>query len=645
MSFLAPLALALGLLAVPIVVLYMLKLRRREVEVSSTMLWQLLLRDREANAPWQRLRRNLLMLLQLLLLAALVLALARPFWPVATVANGTLVVLLDGSASMQATDVAHAPTRFDAARAEVGKLIDGLGTGGSMSIILVGRQPEVLAAATADKQVLRDALNRAHPSDASGDWAAVMALAAGAVRAGNAAQSVIVVVSDGRLPPNLPTLPAEVRYIPIGSSTDNLAVRALALRPAAGGPQLFASVANYGTANRPVVVSISRNGQLYSVQQLAVPAGGSADLVLTNLPPEPAIYEARLLPPADTAKPASGARLDQLPLDDQAWAVYQPPAAGRVLLISPGNVFLEQVFAALSAPLGLKPFRLQSGQPLPSDPFDLYVFDGAITGTLPATDLLLVNPPSNALFSVGATFTNTAVVGVTQNDPLTQFVDWSNVHLLKARQVVPPAWARVLVQAEGGPLVFVGEVGGRRVAVLTFDLHNSDLPLQVTFPVLIANLLNYLAPAQPFSAGDGLQPGQSLLIKPGSSDTAITVQDPTGAVYLATTTQGGVVFANTNVLGVYTVLSNQAVLGHFAVNLFDPGESNIRPATSIRIGRTDIQATAPEAQGQLEIWPWLAGAAFVLLLLEWWIYHRGATLPALSGWRGIFARRRMKVER
>src|SRR6266550_4321559 len=89
MSFLAPIALTLGLLAVPIIVLYMLKLRRREVEVSSTLLWQLLLRDREANAPWQRLRRNLLLILQLLLLIALVLALARPFWRVPTVASGT----------------------------------------------------------------------------------------------------------------------------------------------------------------------------------------------------------------------------------------------------------------------------------------------------------------------------------------------------------------------------------------------------------------------------------------------------------------------------------------------------------------------------------------------------------------------------
>ena len=104
MAFLTPLFLLLGLLAGPIILLYMLRLRRREVIVSSTMLWRKLLRDREANAPWQKLRRNLLLILQLLILAALVFALARPFIPVPSVVSGSVVVLLDGSASMFATE-------------------------------------------------------------------------------------------------------------------------------------------------------------------------------------------------------------------------------------------------------------------------------------------------------------------------------------------------------------------------------------------------------------------------------------------------------------------------------------------------------------------------------------------------------------
>jgi Ca-activated chloride channel homolog len=315
-------------------------------------------------------------------------------------------------------------------------------------------------------------------------------------------------------------------------------------------------------------------------------------------------------------------------------------SAGRVLLISPGNIFLEQMLAALP---GLQPFRLSANAPIPTDPFDLYVFDSVITDTLPAKDLLLVNPPSNELFTTGEVFTNTALANVAVNDPLTQFVDWSEVHILQARKVTPPTWARVLVEAEGGPLVFAGETGGRRVAVLTFDLHDSDLPLQVAYPVLIANLINYLAPAQAFSASDGLRPGETLTIKPSGGDTAITIEDPKGVRYAAPATEAGVVFVDTNALGVYTVFSNQAVLGAFAVNLFNPAESNIRPAQAIRIGRSEVSASAQAERGQLEIWPWLAGAAFALLLLEWWIYHRGPTLPAAPGWRGIFKRQKVSA--
>ncbi|MCC7358663.1 MAG: VWA domain-containing protein [Anaerolineales bacterium] len=635
MALLAPLALLLGLLAAPILILYMLKLRRREVEVSSTLLWQLLLRDREANAPWQKLRRNLLLFVQLLLLLALVLALARPFFKVPTIAAGTLVVLLDGSASMQAADGVGG-TRFEQARAAARRLIDELSSGGTLALILVGHQPVVLAPPTSNQEVLRAALAQAQPSEAPANWEAALALAAGTVRAGQASESVVVIISDGGLPPDLPPLPAEVRYLPVGSSADNLALQALALRATSSGPQLFANVANYGDTERRVLISLAIDGQLRTAQELTVPANGEQAWVLQDLPPDAAVYEARLSPPAGAGDDQP---LDQLALDDTAWAVYQPPATGRVLVITPGNIFLEQVFAALSGSLGLQPFKLKQGQSLPPEPFDLYVFDSIITDTLPTRDLLLVNPSSNDLFQVGGYFTNTKLVRVAENDPLTKFVDWSRVNLRVATRIDVPSWARVLVEAEGGPLVFVGEVGGRRVAVLTFDLHDSDLPLQVTYPVLMANLIGYLSPAQAFSAPDGLRPGEALTIKPGGGGL-ITVIDPHGRQSAAAASEAGVLFADTLTLGVYEVRSTQGLLGRFSVNLFDPLESRIHPAGAITVGRVEVTAAPPQAEGQLEIWPWLAGAALALLLLEWWLYQRGATLPAGPGWRGWPARRK-----
>jgi Ca-activated chloride channel homolog len=184
-----------------------------------------------------------------------------------------------------------------------------------------------------------------------------------------------------------------------------------------------------------------------------------------------------------------------------------------------------------------------------------------------------------------------------------------------------------LVQTDMGPLVFAGEQGGRRVAVLAFDLHNSNLPLLVTFPVLMSNLLGYLAPAQAFSSGDGLRPGEPLVIKPSGGDEVVTIVDPGGVEYAATATEAGVIFAQTNRLGLYTARTNQGVLGRFAVNLFDPAESNIAPSATIRIGSSEVTAAPREAQGEFEIWPWLAVAALALLMAEWWIYHRGNVLP------------------
>lgn len=620
--FLTPLALLLGLLALPILVLYMLKMRRRQVEVSSVMLWQRLLRDREANAPWQRLRRNLLLILQLLLLAALVFALARPFMTVPAVARGAVIVLLDASASMSATDVA--PSRFAAAQAQVRDLANGLSGDGQLTVILVGRQPEVLASATRDTAAAIAAVDAAQPQQSAVDWEAAFALAAGAARGGTPGETTIVILSDGGLPAGLPALPGQVRYVPIGLAEavgrENVGIDAFSLRATATGPELFVRVTNFGAETQRVIVTITNNGQLVVSELVEVAADQSSSVALDQLPDVAAAYQAQL-----TASGEGGGPPDAFALDDTAWAVYQPPAAGRTLVLTPGNVFLEQMLASLP---GVEAFRAAPGAPLPTDPFDLYVSDSLTETVAPAgAELLIINPISTTLFTVGDTFTNTTLTRVAADDPLTRYLDWDQVSVLQARRVEVPPWARVLVDSEGGPLVFAGETGGRRVAVLTFRLQDSDLPLQLAFPVLMSNLLTYLAPAQAFSAPDGLHPGETLLIRPAGGDGAIAIDDPTGQRFQAPATEAGVLFTDTNLLGLYSVVSTQRVVGQFAVNLFDAGESTIAPAAQLTLGQSPVTATPAQETGQLELWPWLAAAALIVLLIEWYVYHRGSVAP------------------
>src|SRR4030065_493984 len=121
MRFRAPAAFGLALLLPIIVAMYLLKLRRTEQVVPSVYLWRRMVRDVEANAPWQRLRRNLLLLLQLLFLIALIFALARPATPSTSPGGSATILILATSASMAATDIA--PTRLEAAKDQAQRII------------------------------------------------------------------------------------------------------------------------------------------------------------------------------------------------------------------------------------------------------------------------------------------------------------------------------------------------------------------------------------------------------------------------------------------------------------------------------------------------------------------------------------------
>lgn len=625
MAFLAPLFLLLGLLALPIILLYMLRLRRREMMVSSTLLWQKLLRDREANAPWQKLRRNLLLFLQLLILLLLVLALARPFLPVPSLVNSSVVVLLDGSASMQASDAD--PTRFAAAQAEAHRLVNDLGGGNQMTLILAGQTPTVLAPPTTDKTALRDAINQAQPENGAADWLAAFALASGAAQGFQNAR--IILISDGGLPANLPPLPAELVYVPVGNSGENLAITALATRATAEGIELFASVANQGVIDREALLTLSLDGVLFDSRRVTAP-GQSTASVTWLLPPDTAVIEAHL----------SDHQGDNLALDDTAWAVHEGGVSNRALLVTEGNLFLEQVFSVLP---GVEAFKTTPGSDLLDEngaaAFDLYVFDGIpVPQPPPAADMLIINPPEGSggeLFTVNGIFSDTVAIRLA-NSPLLQFVDWRDVNVRQAKDVAAP-WAETLVQAQGGPLLQIGQRGGHRIALINFDLRDSDLPLQVAFPILMANITGWLNPGRAFDAPTGLQPGDPVSITPGASSTAVTVIKPDGTSWTTEVGEGEVIFAETEELGLYQVRlrdggvgGEERPAGSFAVNLFNPAESAILPVAEVQVGQTAVITTEEGDVGQREFWPWLVALAFVVLLAEWWVHHRGTKLPKLK---------------
>ncbi|MFO0873609.1 MAG: BatA and WFA domain-containing protein [Phycisphaerales bacterium] len=259
MTFLAPWALGAALAAgVPaLIVLYMLKLRRRPEPIASTLLWRKSVEDLVANAPFQRLRWSALLVLQLLAIAAIAAGLGRPASRDADAVRGRVIVLIDRSASMNATvpsplDAARrgadaaasgARTRLDLARERVHRLIDRLGAddvGSQMMIVAFAREPRLLSGFERSRARLRDALDSMTPTDEEADLGAALHLVEGFARQGEGSDGggapddplpAVVVVSDGGVMP-----PADGPGFAVAASSVTFDVIEPRLRPGVGSP-------------------------------------------------------------------------------------------------------------------------------------------------------------------------------------------------------------------------------------------------------------------------------------------------------------------------------------------------------------------------------------------------------------------------
>lgn len=626
MGALAPLGLGLLALAIPIVALYMLRMRRRAQPVSSTLLWAQAVRDVRANTPWQRLRPNVLLLLQLLALVALVVALARPFWLGATPLGANIVAIVDVSGSMSATDVA--PSRLDRARVEVRRLIDALPSGGQMTIIAAGTGAEVIQTATSDRAALREATDRLQPRSGTTDLTEALALAAPV--AARLPDTTVAVISDGDFAvPDTADIRAPIRFIGVGARGDNLGITAAATRHTASGTELFVRTQNFGTSERTTLLSIYDGTTLLEARALTIAAGGEAGTTIA-LPNAVGLLRAQL-----------DAR-DDLALDNTAW-VRPGGKQGRILLtVAAPNTFLARGLA-LQPNLTVEQAQGNASAPTSGGDYDLYVFDGvAPPKDLRGPILLIDPPPDNGLVAVTGALDRPAVTGQLRDDPLMHGVDLSRVQIADSRAVARPEWARTLVESNGQPLLLAGETNGQRIAILTFALGRSDLPLTLSYPILLANLVSWLAPA----AGSGLpatvRPGEVVSFAPRAGVDSVLITDPSGRERRLVPARGVVLFGNTDTPGPYTVRefagAREIRRGVLTVNLLSADESAIAPQAPQLTGANTGANASSTARSPREFWRPLLIAALVILAIEWWIYYRGGgrSLGSLlrEAWRG-----------
>ena len=590
-----------ALVAVPVIlVLYILKVRGPEVGVGTLFLWPAHLADRQANAPWKRLRLSWLLLAQLLVAALLALVLTRPGLVGAADVATTTVVLLDGSPSMQATDVA--PSRFDEAVSRAGRLVDKLGDGQQMGLVLLGANARLLATPTADTQALRAALGRARPAGSAGNLDEGISIA-NAVLTGRSDAS-IVLFSDGHLAPAAaaPRSSAPFSYESVGRSNENVAMATLGRTP---GGDVFVGVTNLGPSRQDRRVELRADGRLVDVLPVRLDGGASDQRVWTDLPAGTGVLEARLAPG------------DDLALDDAAWLITEPPAPRRVVLVTEGNGFLTKALS-LRPDLDVTVVAPRDYRP---DSYALSVFDGFVPdGPLPQPALVVNPPPGKGPVAAGPAIDPGGLLPTAPGEPLLQYVSLRDVHVRSASSVQPPPEWRTVVAAANGPLLIVHQ--GQPLAQLTFDLHDSDLPLRAAFPVLVQNLVTSLLPGG--FENQVLPLGQPVRLTSAPAVTGVKVTAPGGRA-LALPPPYPAVVDDTVRPGVYTVTETSpggTTSSRFVVQLQDPTQSQIAPGPAPLV-RDTAQTTGEPARGTLELWPWLAALALVGLAVEWLLFLRG----------------------
>ena len=692
MPLTTPLAL-LGLLFVPAVIaMYLLKLRREETLVPSTLLWQRLVADLEANAPWQRLRRSLLLLLQLLLVIILVLLAARPFLERPAGLARDIVLVMDTSASMGATDVS--PNRQAAARDAALAALRDLPTGGKVSVIEAGRTAKIVASGTTDLGRIRQAIDKLQPTTEPGDLGDALELAA--QLAAQAGDGQVLVVTDTALA-SIPTtaVDAPVRVIRVGEERGrrNQAIVALAVRtsPSSLAKSVFISVANLDIEPAERRIELWGDGNLLEARDVTMDAQQRSNVIIDNVGDAAhpvGVVEVRLVArqaPADPATPP-----DQLAVDDRAWAVVPPDRKRQILLVGAGDPYLETALSYLpnSELYGVKPDRYpQDAQRTDGTDWDLIIFEATLPAALPNVPVLAIAPPaSGPLGIVSGKLTNPGIATISPDEPILRYVDLSTTHIAEAVKLELPAWARTVIPGpKGAPLLYTGVRAGMSSGVLAFEPRRSDLPLQVAFPILIANLAGELmgGSAAPTEA---VKPGNPVVLPLPAGATGLRVERPDGSVVdLAPGTTGGasVTFTQTEQLGVYSATairpagagasvnpsarpsvsavpssspqassterpsgSPGAVTApvdpnapiRFAVDLFDIGESTIAPnaetaAAIEKLGRASPApgasagagpAAAPEARpvARDELWIPIVLIVLIGLCVEWALYHR-----------------------
>ena len=610
MSFANPLGLLL-LLSIPaIVLLHLFRQERRRREVSSLYLWREI-SDQHSRRMRPRLLRNVNLLLQLIAALLASLALAQPIVETtATTGSREIVVLIDDSASMQSG--AGGVSRMELARNRAREVVGRAPRNSRIMLLTAGPRPTVLQTFTADRTALYETIRDLEATDGPNDLARAVALVRGLAPG---PEAEIVFVTDGSVSPGaLAEIPYPVTLATVGipeegdgenGASANRAITSFELRERPDGSafEVLSAVANYSPDPAGGTYRLTADAELVSERSIDLEPGEER-LVTAVIPrTRGTVYTAEL---ADND--------DALDVDDRAFAAASGERPVRVQLVTPGNLFLESFLAVYPN------VQLTIAESVNQDsPFDILILD-----QVPAPARLRGNVIAFATALPDGPFTQTdtreleQTVSVRASHPILEGVQLNQIRVGRYAVGEMNPRATVLAAAGDAPLLYTYRRDRLTLVATTFGLAGSDIALRGSFPVLMNNIVEWLAPVAPAGEVGYASVGSvvPLYVPPGEE---VAVVRPDGTAVRATPRTSPFEFTRTDQTGVYEV-RGESFRSHFAVTLADARESDL----ANRLGsatRTEGRGTVVQAAGY-PVWHWIALLALLVLVADWIVWAR-----------------------
>ena len=691
MNFLSPASLFLFGLAIPIIALYILKLRRRREPVSTLMFWEQLFKERQTTSLFQRLKHLLSLLLQLLFLALLVLAVARPQFAFITKSARQLILIVDHSASMNAVlnfdpeDSEDAwpetESRLDSAKETALQIVQGLRFMDEMSVISCHTRPIIHTPFTRHQKTIREAIESIEPTDIKTDLKPAIDLALAVAQTKPNPEIIILsdfqkiseeTLADFQNIQTENTNPDDddqeqkrnikLHLLQIGEENDNVGITQFRVRKSivnAFDYETLLSVINTSDEEKKCSVELYFNESLFDVRPYTLSPGEIKTEIFSNFTFEGGELKAVL----DIE--------DALKTDNVAYATLPIRESITVLLVTEENPFLRNALA-VDEKINLTVATPTEYETNTQD-FEVVIFDRYSPISLGDGNFMFIYPPNSdtppnigtddsvATWKIGEEIETPIITEWERTHPILQHVQLENVLIGKAYAVTPPPTSKVLVRSFEAPVVFVDVTPKRKIVFAAINILESDLPLRIAFPVIMANtitwfvqgdkieeyhlltgeILRYKFDAQEIEEVKNKLPEDETVENP---QMTVKITGPDDETWDISIDNDELLFDQTQLAGFYALTLTNATTDEntdtdenveeenttgdngfkklWAVNLASETEASINAVDGIEELVTETELISGSSFFRFPPWIYLVFLAVILSVVEWFMYQR-----------------------